>query len=236
MCLDCTAAALSRRGFFGLAAAAGLGVGAARASASHGAKTELTAGQAIERLKQGNARFVADAQLCAADLGRRRGEVAAGQSPWATIVSCSDSRAPPELVFGGLGLGEVFVARDAGAVVDAAELGTLEYGAEELGTPLIVVLGQQRCGAVSAACEIVTRQATFPGSIGAMVAPIVPAAEAVRQAPGDFVTNTVKESARRTAAGLTERSPLLAGLVREGRLSIVSAYYELDSGKVAFAA
>src|SRR4051812_8727960 len=99
MCLDCTAAALSRRGFFGLAAA-GLGVGAARASASHGAKTELTAAQAIERLKQGNARFVADPQLCAADLGRRRREVAAGQSPWATILSCSDSRAPPELLFG----------------------------------------------------------------------------------------------------------------------------------------
>src|SRR5947199_4266481 len=100
MCMVCAKAALPRRAFLAMAAVAGagagLGLGAPRAYAAHGPKTDVTAAQAIEKLKQGNARFVANAEVCASELTRRRQEVAAGQTPWATIVSCSDSRVPPE--------------------------------------------------------------------------------------------------------------------------------------------
>src|SRR5204863_3049139 len=133
---------------------------------------------------------------------KRRTDVADHQAPWATIVGCADSRVPPELLFGGLGLGELFVARNAGNLVDTATMGTVDYGAEVLGAPLLVVLGHEKCGAVVAACDVVTKKATFPGSIGPMVKPIVPAAMAMRGKPGDFVDNTVRESARRTAQRL----------------------------------
>jgi carbonic anhydrase len=113
-------------------------------------------------------------------------------------------------------------------------MGTVEYGAEHLGAPLVVVLGHQRCGAVAAACEVATKQAKFPGSIGPMVRPIVPAATAMRGKPGDFVDNTVRESARRTARRIASASPILSRLVKDGKLKIVAARYSLDDGKVEY--
>ncbi|MEJ1158027.1 carbonic anhydrase [Prosthecomicrobium sp. N25] len=219
----------------GLAAvAAGVGLSLGPAAAADGAGTSLTPDQALTRLQDGNARFVANAQLCAADLNAQRGAVAKGQAPWATIVSCADSRVPPELVFGGLGLGELFITRNAGNLVDTAVLGTIEYGAAVLGSPLIVVLGHSKCGAVAAACDVVVKNATFPGSIGPMIEPIVPAALAVRDKGGDFVDAAVRESAIRTAARLPARSSVVADLVAKGKVKIVSARYDLDSGKVEF--
>ena len=100
-----------------------------------------TPAQAIDELKQGNARFVSDPQECVMDLAKQRASVAGSQAPWAMILGCADSRVPPELVFGGRGLGELFVARNAGNLADTATIGTLEYGAAVLGSPLIVVLG-----------------------------------------------------------------------------------------------
>ena len=126
----------------------------------------MTADQALANLKSGNDKYVKGPEVCAADLAKRRTGVATSQTPWATIVSCADSRVPPELLFGGLGVGELFVARNAGNMaVDSATMGTIEYGAAVLGVPLIVVLGHERCGAVVAACDVVTKKATFPGSI-----------------------------------------------------------------------
>lgn len=238
MCEICERRAIGRRAFLGWVGAAAVasasGFGATPVQAAGGPKTDLSADQALAKLKAGNARYVSDAQVCAADLGGQRAHVSGGQAPWASIVSCADSRVPPELLFGGLGLGELFVARNAGNLVDTGVLGTLEYGAAVLGVPLIVVLGHQRCGAVSAACDVVTRNATFPGSIGPMIEPIVPAALAVKDAGGDFVTSAVKENARRTAARIVEHSPLIADLVKAGKAAIVSAYYELDTGRVEF--
>ncbi len=113
-------------------------------------------------------------------------------------------------------------------------VGTVEFGAAVLGAPLIVVLGHQRCGAVAAACDVVTKNATFPGSIGPMIDPILPAAIAMRDKSGDFVDNTIRESARRSAARLTTASPMLADLVKGGKLKIVAAHYDLDRGNVEF--
>ena len=115
------------------------------------------------------------------DLAKQRAEVAGGQAPWAIIVGCSDSRVPPELLFGGLGLGQLFVARNAGNMVDTATMGTIEYGAEHLGAPLVVVLGHESCGAVAAACDVLIKNAKLDGSMGPMVQPIVEVAKALRQ-------------------------------------------------------
>ena len=238
MCIDCARRPLGRRAFLGLAgraavAAAGFAATPVRAA---GAGTDLDAGAALDKLKQGNARWVSDAQVCAADLSGQRAHVAGGQAPWATILSCADSRVPPELLFGGLGLGELFVCRNAGNLVDTDVLGTIEYGAEHLGSPLIVVMGHQRCGAVAAACEVATKHVKLPGSIGPMVSQIVPAVAKAKKAGGDLVTATVQENARRTADKIVAKSRIVSHLVHAGKVRVVPAYYELDTGKVAFLA
>ena len=238
MCRNCETAVSGRRTFlkFGAAglAASFFGGMIGPARAADGPQTTLTPDEALGALKAGNARFIDQPHLCSIDLAEQRNAVATHQAPWATIISCADSRVPPELIFGGHGVGELFVARNAGNLVDTATLGTVEYGAAVLGSPLIVVLAHTACGAVKAACDVVTKNATFPGAIGPMIEPIVPAALAVRDAGGDFVVNAAKESAKRTAAKLTTASALLSGLVGNGKLKIVAGIYDLESGAVTY--
>jgi carbonic anhydrase len=224
---------LLRFGATGLAAVALGGVfGPARAA--DGPATTLSPDEALAALKSGNERYVSHPELCSIDLAEQRTAVAAHQAPWATVISCADSRVPPELIFGGHGVGELFVARNAGNLVDTATLGTVEYGAAVLGSPLVVVLAHTSCGAVKAACDVVAKNATYPGAIGPMIEPILPAALAVRGEPGDFVDNAAKQSARRTAARLTTASTLIAGLAGEGKLKIVAAIYDLETGVVTY--
>ena len=238
MCLNCGKEGIGRRDFmkFGAAGAValGLGGGAHAARAAEGAPTALPPDEALAQLKAGNERYVSHPELCTVDLAESRGAVAGHQAPWATVVSCADSRVPPELIFGGHGVGELFVARDAGNLIDVETLGTIEYGAAVLGSPLVVILAHTACGAVKAACDVVTKNATYPGVIGRMIAPIVPAALAVRDQPGDFVDNAAKESARRTAKLLTAVSPLMADLAKVGKVKTVAAIYDLETGVVAY--
>jgi carbonic anhydrase len=237
MCGSCGEGAIDRRRLLALglaAAATGVAMRAFPAQAAGGKATSLSPDQALAALKDGNARYVASPQECEANLAEARARVAESQSPWASIVSCADSRVPPELVFGGLSLGDLFVARNAGNLVDTATMGTLEYGAAVLGSPLIVVMGHSHCGAVKAACDVVTKNATYPGSIGPMIDPIVPAAIAVREAQGDFVDNAVRESAKRTADRIGNTSFVIADLLKAGKVKIVAAHYELASGAVTF--
>ncbi len=236
MCLACREFAPDRRRFLSLSAAglAATGLFGARLAFAAGAATSVTADEAIARLKAGNDKYVSAPQLCAADLAKQRDQVAKAQTPWATILACSDSRVPPELLFGGLGLGELFVARNAGNMADTATMGTIEYGAEHLGVPLIVVVGHERCGAVAAACAVVERHEKFPGSIGPMVDAIVPAAKAVYGKPGDFVDNTVRESAKRTAAKIASKSAIVSHLIKAKKVKVAAARYDLDNGRVEF--
>jgi carbonic anhydrase len=230
--------AINRRNLLAVGAssiAAAIVGGQARAEAPAPGSAKSPA-DALAGLVEGNGRFISQPQLCELDLAKQRASVAGGQAPWATILSCADSRVPPELVFGGRGLGELFVARNAGNLADTATIGTLEYGAAVLGSPLIVVLGHSHCGAVKAACEVVTKNATFPGSIGPMIDPIIPAALAARSRSGDYVDNSVRENAQRTARRLAASSTTLAGLVSEGKLKILAAHYDLETGKVEFLA
>lgn len=218
----------------GAALLTGMSSAVAHAAAPAPGESARSPQHALEGLIEGNKRFVAQPQECEFDLATQRARVANGQTPWATILSCADSRIPPELVFGGRGLGELFVARNAGNLADTATIGTLEYGAAVLGSPLIVVLGHTRCGAVHGACEVVTKNATFPGSIGPMIYPIIPAALAVRGRQGDYVDNAARESAQRTAARLGEMSHTLADLIDAGKLQILAAMYDLESGEVEY--
>jgi len=194
----------------------------------------VTADDAIARLKAANEKYVSAPELCSVDLSRQREQVAREQTPWATILTCSDSRVPPELLFADLRLGELFVARNAGNIVDTDTMGTIEYGAEHLGIPLIVVLGHERCGAVSAACAVIEKHEKFLGSIGAMVNAIVPIAKAVHGKPGDFVDNAVREHAKRTATKIATESDIASHLVKAQKVKVLAARYDLDSGRVEF--
>ncbi len=237
MCVICETNKVGRRRFlkFGAGALAAVAAGAAPAAyAAGGATTSVSSDEALARLKDGNERFVSQPEVCSLDLAKQRGQVAGSQAPWATIISCADSRVPPELIFGGRGVGELFVARNAGNLVDTATLGTVEYGSAVLGSPLIVVLAHTSCGAVKAACDVVLKNATFPGAIGTMIEPILPAALAARSEAGDFVNDTAKRSALRTAERLPAESTLISGLVKDGKLKVVAAIYDLQSGVVTY--
>jgi carbonic anhydrase len=225
-----------RRGFLGAAAALSSLVLAPRAFAAGGPTTSVTPDEALARLRAGNAKFVQGPDLCVAELARQRDRVAKGQLPWATVLACADSRVAPELLFGGVGPGELFVARNAGNMADTATMGSIEYGAAVLGVPLVLVLGHSSCGAVAAACEVVQKGARFPGSIGPMVDAIVPAARAVSGRPGDMVDLAVRESALRTARQVATASPIVADLVAKGKVKVVAARYGLDDGRVEFLA
>jgi carbonic anhydrase len=238
MCINCGSDGIGRRDLmkFGAAAAIAIAAGGAppAAHAAEAAPTSLSPQEALAQLKAGNERFVSHPELCTVDLAQSRSAVAGHQAPWATIVACADSRVAPELIFGGHGVGELFVARDAGNLVDVETLGTIEYGAAVLGSPLVVILAHTACGAVKAACDIVTKNATYPGVIGRMIEPIVPAALAVRNDSGDFADNTAKESAKRTAANVPAVSKIVADAVAAGKVKIVAAIYDLQTGVVTY--
>lgn len=193
-----------------------------------------TPDEALQRLKDGNAAFMADKPV-EADVSRdRRLELAQGQQPFATLVGCSDSRVGPEQLFGA-GLGELFIVRTAGNNVDTAGMGSIEYSVMALGVPLIVVLGHEKCGAVAAATDIVTKDARFPGSIGRMVEPILPAVMAAQRAhpDGDLVEHAVEENVRRMVERLQKYSePMLLEPQERGELKVVGAVYSLSTGEV----
>ncbi|NNL87330.1 MAG: carbonic anhydrase [Myxococcales bacterium] len=201
------------------------------------AKTSFTPDQALARMKKGNADFLADkAEVLPRDHERRLA-VALEQSPFAVLVGCSDSRVSPELLFGA-GLGELFIVRNAGNTLNDVALGGVEFAALMLGTPLIVVLGHQRCGAVQAAIETVEKGATFPGSIDRMVELVIPAVEgtrAYRNSEGDtWLDAAIRENVRLIVERLRNDVPSLRDPQSTGQLRIVGAEYSLDEGKVDF--
>jgi carbonic anhydrase len=238
MACECGGLHLHRRALLGSALALGAGAVVApwhRGWAADGAKTTLTPDAALALLKEGNAKFVADNPAGTGTDSPRRVELAAGQAPFAALLCCSDSRVPPELVF-DRGLGELFVVRVAGNTVDQVALGSLEYAVSQLGAPLIVVLGHEACGAVSAAISVAENQASLPGSLDAVVAPILPAVLTAKKQSGDLLHNAIVANVERTVARLQRSDALLTGPIADGKLKVVGATYDLASGKVAFLA
>jgi carbonic anhydrase len=233
MCPTCRPAP-DRRHFLSLSLASMAAVAGRHPALAANEKAGVSADEAVARLKSGNEKYVSAPEVCVVDLSKQREQVAKTQTPWATILTCSDSRVLPDLIFGGVGLGELFVARNAGNIVDTDTMGTIEYGAEHLGTPLVVVLGHEACGAVTAACSVVEKHEKFPGSIGPMINEIVPAAKAVYGKPGDFVDNTVRENAKRAATKIATQSQIISHLIHAKKVKVLAARYDLDSGTVEF--
>lgn len=201
------------------------------------AKPAMTPDQALAKLVDGNRRFLAD-QISVADISaKRRLEIAKSQSPFAVLVGCADSRVGPEHLFGG-GLGELFIVRTAGNYVDDAGYGSIAYAIAALGTPLIVVLGHERCGAVDAATKLVTNNSQLPPSLTRMVQPILPAVLDARATLGtktDLVDHAIHMNVRHVVRGLRETSdPILAEPLQAGKVKVVGAYYDLDTGAVDF--
>lgn len=196
-------------------------------------KSTVTAEAAQKMLQDGNQRFL-QAKYENPHRGEARiKEVAKGQKPFAVIVGCSDSRVPPEVVF-DQGLGDPFIVRLAGNVVDDAALASIEYAIDHLGVPLIVVLGHERCGAVAAAVEAVDKKAKPHGHLPALVKTLKPAVDETRGQSGNWMDNAVHANIRLVTYKLRASKPVLAPAVKAGKVKVVSAYYDLDDGKVNF--
>ena len=231
----------SRRSFFRLGYGA-LGLAGSLkllpANAADGKRTELTPTQALEKLKKGHADFLADkpSVKSSRDHGRRL-EIARSQVPFAVLVGCSDSRVAPELLF-DTGLGELFIVRNAGNTIDTVAMGSIQYAVQVLGVPLILVLGHERCGAVEAAVSVVEKNTIYPGSIGQMVEPIIPAVLKARTQGGlkgdELLDAAVRENVRRTVQRLRTAEFALTDPIAAGKVRVVGARYDLDDGKVDF--
>ena len=243
---------LSRRAWFGVAGAATVATLAACGSTDtssaptvtvtvpesptippESARPVITDPQvALDRLMAGNQRFV-DAQMQHPDQDpdHRLKLSSQGQQPFATILTCSDSRLPPELLF-DQGLGDLFVARVAGNIVDPALLGSVEYAVGHLKTPLIVVIGHEKCGAVQATLESIQHHQTPHGDIAALVTAITPAVAVAEQRPGDLLDNTIRANAEQSLDAI-KKSSELTGPLAAGQLKAIAAYYSIDDGRIS---
>lgn len=186
--------------------------------------------EALQQLLAGNQRYC-NAQPTYPHLtAARRAEVAQGQKPFALIFSCVDSRVPPELVF-DQGLGDLFVIRTAGHVLDRAAFGSIEFGVAELGIRLLVVLGHEKCGAAAATIAALEQHEEASSHIQALVEGIAPAVERVRGQAGDLLHNTIGAQVALTIEHL-KTSPILRAALDQGTIKIVGARYHLDTGAV----
>ncbi|MEV5243593.1 carbonic anhydrase [Streptomyces cinnamoneus] len=208
----------------------GASVGRAPAPPSPGA-SPATPAAAFARLMDGNKRWVSgDLQHPDRDPDRRQ-LVAQEQNPFGVVLSCIDSRVPPELLF-DTGLGDLYVMRTGGQAVGPVVTGSVEYGPMTSGTPLIFVLGHQRCGAVKAAYTSLREDKPLPGNLQAIVRALRPAYErALKEGGADPVETMARAQVRLTAEDLRANADL-APLVRKGALAVVGGYYSLDTGAV----
>ena len=188
--------------------------------------------EAMQRLREGNERWVNTKPANDHKDSARREELARGQHPFAVVLGCADSRVPPELVF-DQGLGDLFVIRVAGEVAPPEVIGSIEYAVEHLGCRTVVVLGHERCGAVEAALNA-SGGAAPEGNIGAMLKDIMPVVEKVDKKSPDPLEVAVRADARNVVETIAARSKLLAEMSHKGDLVITPAEYHLDSGKVEF--
>jgi carbonic anhydrase len=191
----------------------------------------VTADEAIERLEEGNTRFIDGNLEC--DISEdTRVELKGGQEPFATILGCSDSRVPIEMIF-DQGLGDLFIIRTAGNIIDDISLGSLEYGGVHCETPILMVLGHQKCGAVSAAMK----GDPLPGHMQKIADNIKPVIDSVEDdaLPYDQrVDKAIRMNVERVLDEIKEKSSLLRQRVESDQLKLVGAYYSFDSGEVKF--
>ena len=231
------ATGLSRRQLMGMTAVAIAALLGGRAPHARAADPvpRLTPDEVLRSMLAGNERFVRGQ----AEGPRRRPEdfapLAEGQHPSAVIVSCADSRVPPEIVF-DQGVGDLFVVRIAGNVVANAGVlvkGSIEYGVAELGAPLVMVLGHTACGALKAAIKHIEDHDALPGSIEGLVAALKPVVARVKGRPGDLLDQAIRANVEAGVARLKALSPIMAPAVRAGRVKVVGGVYDLKTGIVS---
>lgn len=187
----------------------------------------VPADEALTRLVEGNKRFV-EMKLAHPDQDAGcRATLAKGQQPFAVVLGCSDSRVPPEVIF-DQGLGGLFVVRVAGNVADDIGIASIEYAVEHLGSRLIVVLGHERCGALTAA----VKGGEFPGHLPVLMTALKSAVDKSRGAAGDAVDGAILENVALTVEQLRESKPILAEMVEKDEVKVVGGRYDLDTGVV----
>ncbi|WP_077001464.1 carbonic anhydrase [Variovorax sp. KK3] len=225
--------ASSRRRFLGGAAAlAALASSAPALAADDALPTNRIGGDAaLQRLTQGNARYVAG-KPTQRDYSVGRVARTSGQKPFAAILGCADSRVAPELAF-DQGPGDLFVVRLAGNFVNDDALASLEFATKVLEVPLIMVLGHTSCGAVAATIQVVQDNASLPGHLPSLTTAIRPAVEAAaRHKPADLLAAATAENVRQNVARLMSAAPILADLTKSGAVKVVGGVYDLATGKV----
>jgi carbonic anhydrase len=231
MCRRCDLAPLTRRGLFSIGLAATAAAVMPRPTRAQSAPPSVSPDGAIRRLQEGNARYAANTSTNK-DFSAGRMARASAQYPFASIVSCADSRVSPELAF-DQGPGDLFVVRVAGNFVNEDGLASLEYGAVVLGSRLIMVLGHSDCGAVNSTIKAMSDGTTLPGHLPSLVNAIRPAVEAAQaNKAADLLREATAENVRRAVAYLLTAKPLLSDLVSAGKLKVVGAIYNIDSGMV----
>ncbi len=200
------------------------------APAQHGAHAAApSAGQVWADLMAGNKRFVAG-KTRAYPVVSLRHKLAAGQQPHVIVLSCSDSRVAPELVF-DQSLGDLFVVRTAGNVADPVGLGSIEYAVDHIHSPLLVVLGHQKCGAVTAACSAEKMPSPNLEAIVDKISPAVTQAKSYAK-PDDLIESAIKENVHQSAKDLLANSAIVGDAVKAGKLTVIEAEYQLESGEV----
>ena len=200
------------------------------ADPAHSDQPSIAPAEAISKLKEGNGRYTSGNLQHPGQTTERRTELAKTQHPFAAIVGCSDSRVPPEIVF-DQGLGDLFIVRVAGNVINDEGLGSIEYSVDHLGTRLILVLGHQSCGAVKTAKEAIAAKGKVPGHIESLVTAIKPAVEATAK---DDLETTIKANVKHVVDALRSSTPILKAEVDSGKIQVIGGYYSLDTGAVTF--
>ena len=189
--------------------------------------------QALQTLMAGNMRFAAGALTSPHQDPARRASVAAGQSPFAIVLGCADSRVPPEIVFDA-GIGDLFVVRVAGNAPNPELIASIEYGVGVLNAPLVMVLGHSACGAIAAAIKSVVDGTPLPSPhLRSLIADLSPAVTQIQAEPGDLTQNATVRNVQLAVQQLSVQDPILAVAVAAGTLQIVGATYDLSSGAVS---
>ncbi|ODR97585.1 hypothetical protein AUC71_04000 [Methyloceanibacter marginalis] len=233
MCGNCDSKTLSRRHLMAGAGAllAATTFPVSRGRAAEPAANAISPAEALDQLKQGNARYLAG-EFNERDYFAGRAARAQSQAPIVGVLACADSRVPPEIIF-DKGPGEVFVVRDAGNVVSNYGLASLEFSVAVLGAPLLLVLGHSSCGAVAAAMQSVRERKKLPGHLPELVEAIQPAVNAAHaKHPGDLLAATIEENVRLGMSELKKRSDVIGDAVKSGKVAIQGGVYDLATGEV----
>ncbi len=191
-------------------------------------KKRPTAEEVLEKLLEGNKRFVEGNLLHPNHCQESRQLVMHQQEPVATILTCADSRVPPVDIF-DQGIGDLFIVRVAGNIIGDHTLGSIEYAVAYLHTPLVIVMGHSSCGAITA----VAKGASLGGHMATLAPPIQTAIKNIKDAEGDLIENASKEVACHIARNIETSEPIIADFVEEGKVKVIAAYYDLQSGIVS---